>query len=188
MPSTVEPIVLVADLEAYQSGDPQGLIDAATAAVRRYCGWHITPTRTETLTLTSDGSSTLMLPSLCVFDVAAVTYGETLLAPDDYAWTPYGVIALSRSLLYGCAPLWTTVLPQTVSVTLTHGFAAAPDVEGVILSMVARAQVSPSGVIRSQVGQVGFTYSQTGTGQAGGIAMLPNEISTLDLFRLAPRP
>lgn len=185
MPSAAEPIVLVADLEAYQRGDPQALIDSATAAVRRYCGWHITPTRTETLTLLGDGSSTLMLPSLCVSDVAAVTYDGTVLAPEDYAWTPYGVITLARSVFLA-QPFWT--VPLHVAVTLTHGFTAAPDVETVILSMVARAQVSPTGVIRSQVGQVGFTYSQTGTGQAGGIAMLPNELSTLDLFRLAPRP
>lgn len=187
--AAAEPIVLVADLDAYQAGEPQSLIDAATAAVRRYCGWHITPSRTEVLVLQGDASSTLMLPSLCVSAVTSVTYGNTLLvADDDYSWTTYGVVTFAPRVPYFISPPFWSYRPRAVTVELTHGFESAPDVEAVILSMVARARVSPSGVIRSQVGQVGVTYSQTGTGQAGGIALLPNELATLDLFRLAPRP
>lgn len=187
MAAVAEPIVRPADLAAYLASDPQALIDAATAAVRRYCGWHIAPSRSETLTFRSDGSLTQILPTLRVTSIESVTYDGLLLDPTSYQWDPWGVLSYAPSTLW--PSYWGSYrAPAPLVVTLTHGFDSVPDVAAVITSIVARAQASPDGITRSQVGQVSQTYSQTGQGQAGGLAFLPNELSVLDLYRLASRP
>lgn len=188
-----EPIVTVEDLTAYQDGSPQAILDAATAAVRRYCGWHITPVQVERIRLPVDGGSTIVLPSLHVTAVTSIVYAGTALDPADYTWSPVGVIDVSpfgpyfaALRLYWVNRYWPT--SGDVEVTFTHGFDLAPDVAAVILSMTARAAVSPDGVTRTQVGAVSQSYSATGVNTAGGIAFLPNETAVLDRYRLAPRP
>jgi hypothetical protein len=41
-------------------------------ALRSWCGWHIAPSRAETVEVESDGGSVLFLPSLLVTDVTEV--------------------------------------------------------------------------------------------------------------------
>lgn len=185
---TAEPIVLVADLAAYQAGEPQPLIDAATAMVRAYCGWHITPARTETVTLRSNGSACQLLPSLHVTDIALITYGGDILAPVlDYVWSPFGVLDLVAN-----GPYFSNLVAASgavdIAVTYTHGLDAVPDVAAVILAIVARAAASPDGVFRTQVGLVAQSYSQTGTNQAGGLSLLTNELTILHRYRLHAHP
>ena len=47
------------------------LLDAASAAVRRYCGWHIGPVAEETLVLDGPGGDLLVLPTLRLEAVTA---------------------------------------------------------------------------------------------------------------------
>ena len=42
----------------------------AEALVRGYCGWHIAPSRSETITVRTFGGTSVMLPSLLVTEVA----------------------------------------------------------------------------------------------------------------------
>lgn len=185
---TAEPIVLLADLTAYQAAEPQPLIDAATAMVRSYCGWHLTPPRTETVTVRSTGSACYLLPSLYVTAIAAVSYGPDLLVPVlDYSWSTFGVVDLLPNGPY-FSNLVAASGPVDIAVTFTHGLDAVPDVAAVILAAVSRATASPDGVFRSQVGLVAQSYSQSGPNQAGGLALLPNELAILHRYRLHAAP
>lgn len=171
-----EPIVTTTDLDSYQSGAPQTVIDQATALVRAYCGWHVSPVVTETITVGSDGGRVLMLPSLHVTDITSVTVDGV--AQTDYSWSEAGYVT-------GC--YWPTG-PRSVAVSLTHGFADAPDVASIILAVASRAQASPDGVVRVQAGQVSRTFSQTAFNVAGGVSLVAHEKAVLDLYRIPGRP
>lgn len=176
---TAEPIVITDDLVAYQGGDAQRLIDQATALVRRYCGWHVTPSVTETVTVDGSGYAFQPLPSLCVTNVASVTEDGALLDSTAYEWSNVGH-------LWRAWP-WSGRY-RAIVVAMTHGFADAPEVATVIMAVASRAQKAPDGVTRSQVGQVSETLTQFAFNQAGGLVMLDAEKLILDRYRLPPRP
>ena len=184
----VGPIVVTGDLALYQGGDAQSLINQATALVRRYCGWHVTPSMTETVTLDGSGNGTQILPSLHVSAIASVTYEGTLLAAVDYSWSPVGVVEyVPGGPYFTNAYRWSTGLGKVV-VVMTHGFDDAPDLAGVVMAIASRAQASPNGVVRTQAGPFSETYSQTGFNVAGGVSMVDHEKDILNRYRLAPRP
>lgn len=170
-------LVTTTELDAYLSGDPDAALTAAEAAVRSYCRWHVAPVKTETVTLWGGGDQALLVPSLHVVSVESVTVDGV--AVTDFTWREHGI-------LHGRG--WT----GRVVVSMTHGFdvesAAAEVLRSTILAVAARAKVSPDGIVRSQVGQVSETYSQTGFNQAGGVSLLDIEKAALDDYRLPSRP
>lgn len=97
---------------------PASLVTAAGEQVRDRCGWHIAPVETGTVTVHSDGSATLLLPSLKVVDVTAVrdvTRDDTTVL-DGWRLAPSGI-------LYR-ASRWPVGL---IEVDLSHGYAACPE-------------------------------------------------------------
>ena len=42
-------LVQSSELDAYLSGDSDTALAAAEAAVRSYCGWHVAPSKAETV-------------------------------------------------------------------------------------------------------------------------------------------
>jgi hypothetical protein len=93
----------------------QAAIDAALVAVRRYVGWPVSPSRSETIVMDGPGGRVLSLPTLNLTAVASVT--ELGVAVD--------VSTLDRSQRkgmltkqFGC---WTG-RDGAISVTMTHGF------------------------------------------------------------------
>ncbi len=176
-----DPIVTTTDLTAYQGGDAQSLIDQATALVRRYCGWHVTPSMSETITLDGSGVGVQILPSLHVTGITSVTYDGTLLAATDYAWSLNGVIEyVAAGLYFSGVSRWSTGLGKVV-VVMTHGYADAPEVAAVILARASRMQGNPIAATRTQMGPFAEQYEV-----ASGFTA--DELSTLDRYRLAPRP
>ena len=169
------PIVTTTDLDSYQSGDPQTVLDQATALVRAYCGWHVAPSVTETITVDGSGSSLQLLPSLYITDIASVTVDAVLV--EGYTWSQAGYMRKA-----GCWPC------EQVTVTLTHGHASVPDVQAVVLGLASRAQKSPDGVTRTQVGAISESYSLTGVGTAGGVTLVESDRAVLDRYRIPARP
>ena len=170
-------LVQSSELDAYLSGDSDAALVAAEAAVRSYCGWHVAPPKAETVTVWGDGADVALVPSLHVTEVSEVRVDGK--AVDGYTWRAHGTFHGRR-------------LCGRVEVDMTHGFAAdSPAGEvlrSTILAVAARAKASPSGVVRAQVGQVSETYSQTGSNQAGGVALLDSEKAALAPYRLPMRP
>lgn len=117
---------------------------AAQEAIRRYCGWHIAPNITETLTVDAYGGRTLLLPSKHVTDVTAITIDDTDVT-GQCDWSEAGVITLR-------AGQWPD-RPRSVHVTLSHGWEPeeVPDVQQLILQLARRARGMPgNGMIQSQ--------------------------------------
>lgn len=94
----------------------QAAIDAALAAARRYCGWHVTPERTDTnLELDGPGGGVLSLPTLNLISIASLTEnGEPVDVPSLDKSRRKGTLTKR----YGC---W-TARDGAITITMTHGF------------------------------------------------------------------
>lgn len=176
---TNSPVVVPGDLGAYQAGDPQFLINQATADVRRYCHWHVTPSLTEIVTLDGSGSLFQSLPSLNVTAVTSVTEDGVLLDPSAYTWSQAGYEWSQVGQLWRSRP-WSGHF-RSIVVEMTHGYDQAPDLAGVILARASRMQGNPNAATRTQVGQVSEQLEVSS-------GFTAEEINVLDLYRLPPRP
>src|SRR5512139_2364445 len=73
---------------------PAGVDDATWAAtvaeVRAFCGWHIAPEVTETLTRDGSGGPVQVLPTLRLVDLISITNDGT--AVTDPEWSTSGMV------------------------------------------------------------------------------------------------
>lgn len=169
---------LVADSGgALQVGDPrlEAAANGASAAVRRYCKWHVAPLRAENLVLDGKGGQRMALPSLHVVAVESVKLAGKELGASEFGWSEAGFLEL-----YGHR------FPhryRSVEIGLTHGFLSAPDLVA-IASQVARfALASPMGRTREQAGQIAVSW-----GTAQGMAWTESALSMMNPYRLGPLP
>lgn len=111
-PPLIDPAALPEDLR-----DPIA-VAAVGDAIRTWCGWHIAPSATETITVDQRGRAVVALPSLHVTSVTEVTDrdGEPL---TGWHWSTSGVMERAQGWPKGLGAL---------KVTLTHGFTACPPV------------------------------------------------------------
>lgn len=158
------------------------LLAGASAAIRRYCGWHIGPEVDMTLTVDGSGSHVLNLPTLRIVSITnVVEYGRTW-EPADIAgleWSEAGMVRTSGRC-------WTSRY-RGVAVTLTHGFEDIADVKQIVQQVVGNAISSPMGATREQAGQVSISWSTTAPGVSGGLSLLQRDLDVLNLYRLPGR-
>lgn len=159
---TESPLLNPEDLDDFRAGDATLNLDAAVAAIRSACGWHVAPIRTETLTLEAT-NGVVILPTLRATGVVVVIDGTTLDA-SEYTLRP-GVLLLGS--LRGCGE---------VTVTLTHGYDDLPaDLKRVALSM-ADTGTSPGGRLKS-AGPFSYEFPEGS-----------EDDTTIQRYALAPRP
>lgn len=142
-------------------------VDAVLAAediVRSYCGWHISPSVTETITLDGNGGKVLILPTMHVTAITSVVEDGTTLSVDDYSWSQIGLL---ERVYYRRWPR----TRRSVQVTLTHGYPQCPPAVRREVARIAAAGYSTPPVTEAKVGQVSFTYD-------------PEALSVLDAYRL----
>ena len=168
------------DLTAYESGDPQTILDQAGEAIRSYCGWIIAPAETVTVKIDGGGSQHLWLPTLKLTDVTAVTNQDDVVDLSTLDWSESGYLQLRSGH-------WST-RPRGVEVTMTHGYVETPaDVMGVIVGIASRAVASPSGIVGSTAsGPFAVSYIAA-DGVAGGLLLMQHERAILDHYKLPPR-
>ncbi|WP_194385362.1 hypothetical protein [Microbacterium luteum] len=126
MPPTIPPIV--GDQTVIDAGF---WLKAAHGAVRRFCGWHVAPTITETITLDGRGGADVLLPSLRVVELTSVLNdGVDVTANVDTSRA--GILRLVEGT-------WTDRLGR-ITVTLTHGYDLdeVPEVAAIIAGVAKR--------------------------------------------------
>lgn len=160
----------------------------AEAEVRAYCGWHITPLVTETLTVDGSGNRSQMLPTLHLVNVTAVTDGDTVLTvglgpSSDVEWSHNGYLRFNT---------WQhhrkfTERLQGVTADVVHGYADWPlDVLAVVRRLTQRALDSDEAGTLAQVGQVRYATGSDGLPATGTLTDLDRNV--LDRYRLPPWP
>lgn len=178
------PLATVEELAAYSKGqigadDPRAFLtlNGVSAAIRRYCGWHVVPEQDDVLTVDGPGGRLLSLPTLNLVSVASVVEDGIALAPTDYRWSSDGSVVKNG--------YWSPDFRSIVA-TIKHGydFDDAADVVGVALAVATRQLSSPTGATREQAGQVSVSWAVTAPGVSGGIALLAHERDVLDHFRV----
>jgi hypothetical protein len=149
---------------------------AAKNLVTNYCGWHIGPSVNDTIILDGSGGRSLLLPSLRVTEVSAVSVDGTLLNADQYDWSASGIVELRCGVF--------TSRLRGVTVTLTHGYDLMPDdVQNVINGLIDRAGTSTPGV--QQVGQVRYWIGSDGIGV--GLSLSAADRAVLAPYKLVGR-
>lgn len=171
------PELTAAAVEQYTQGrlisgeaETARLLAEGLSAARRYCGWHVTPEREDVLTLDGPGGRLLRLPTLRLVELTGVTEDGVVLDVAELYVSPLGMVSKRWG---GC---WSSNF-GAITVTMTHGFADAPDFYGAVLSAVDRASLAPAGGRLRAVGP--FQYETASTA---------DERDRLDLYRLERTP
>lgn len=127
------PFALTSDLDS-RSSDQQAALDSASAVVRSIVGWHVWPSRTETVTVDGSASGVVFLPTLHLTDVTSVTSGGT--AVTDFEWAQAGYLRSPRF----------TTKRRSVTATITHGYDERPrDLADVVMAMAEAIMEDPTG-------------------------------------------
>jgi hypothetical protein len=162
--------------------ETQRQLDAAMAAARNYCGWHVTPELADVeVTLDGSGGPLLVLPTLKLTALTSVTekafYAEDVIDVDvQYLdWSTRGLVA-KRS-----RQLWTDRF-QGVTVTMSHGFDEAPDFEAAILSAIDRGAFSTVDTVK-MLGPFQYDTATVTSGVFNG-----TERALLDRYSLERQP
>ena len=181
--------IVAASKGALTITDPRlpSLIRGATAAVRHYCGWHVTPVLEETLTLDHVGGDLVQLPTLRVEAVTAVTVwdglADVVLDPAVTSPRPW---RLSRKTGQLRLAVPRPAAFEALAVTLRHGFepTEAADLIQVVSQVVLVACSSPMGATREQAGAISVAWATTAPGVSGGLSLLGRDQAVLDRYRL----
>ena len=175
---------------AIKFSDPRlpALLDGASAAIRRYCGWHIAPLIEDVYTLDYDGGSIVTLQTLRLVDVLALKVWDHEYSAEELAslkWSHNGEIAFphpGRGMYPGAGF-------RAINVAMQHGFDldAVADVKQIVQQVVGNAIASPMGATKEQAGQVAISWSTTAPGVSGGISLLERDYAVLNQYKLPGR-
>jgi hypothetical protein len=153
---------------------------AATAAVRRACGWHVCPSVEVAGSVPTTGSRVVRLPLMNVTGVSSLVMGG-----DDVTtsamWTRDGLVELPDAPASSVSGL---------SFVAVAGYDPdeCPDLVAVIVQAARRAQSAPAGYVRSQsVNGASVTYGGSEAG-APSVTLLASELARLAPYTLARMP
>lgn len=145
----------------------------AEALVRAFCGWHISPSRTETVVVRGRGGNLLLLPSLHVTAIESITDGETTLVVDDnYFWTVGGVVTNLGSWGF-----------EDITIEMTHGYAAdalPKEITAVAQAVAQRAMTNPGSLVQETAGPFSTRYA----GSGATLELLGSEKEILRPYRI----
>ncbi|WP_396902458.1 hypothetical protein [Mycolicibacterium sp.] len=149
--------------------------EADLAAVRRYCGWHVSPViEGDIVTLDGPGSALLVLPTLRMSALTKVVENDVELDLSTLAWSRRGLVRKKSGALWSCEY-------GAITVTFTHGFTEeeAADWRRTVQQIADRnARIASNDPIA--VGP--FRWADNSS--AAGSAFTDAERATLDLYRL----
>lgn len=161
-------------------------INAAAAAIRNYCGWHVYPSLACELNTTlydkavtvSDRMILIQLPATFVSSVESITVDGV--EYDSYVLMPNGILRIF-GLPWSHMKLWT---PVVINYTAGLPEGGADAVKELIAHRVTHALASSDGVQSETAGGVSITYSATWTNNARSTALADDNKEVLSPYRL----
>lgn len=163
---------IIADPGAFDA-DGRFWLRAAQTAIRRECGWHITPNIELSGVVNSRGGKVIRLPARHVTSVDELTdsAGNRL----HYAYDPTtGLVECTT----GAFPVGVAAIRYRIHA----GYAPdeVPDVMGVLINAAKRASMAASGIVQSQ--------SVNGSSVTYNVSLMADELAKLDQYRLGVLP
>ena len=159
---------------------------AACAAVRNFCGWHVYPAQSCTLTeriLMGNGrvkrsgpDLLIQLPAAFVSAVTSVTLDDV--AHEDFDLAPNGILTLFDVRF--------TTRRTRISAAYTAGIPAGmmDGLKDLIAGRVTHALAQPYGVQSESAGGVSITYSASWAASASATALPDDNRETLEPYRV----
>ena len=151
----------------------QAMLQAVSASVRGYCGWHLAPS-VQCVWRGDAPTGICQIPVMGMTAVASVEVDGETLDSTAYEWSTSGLVRLYRP-----APRW-----GSVEVAFTAGYHDSADLGAVVTQIAANALAASPGVREEHAGQVGISYNQTASGVSGGVALLDRDRMLLDRWRI----
>lgn len=175
----LEPILSVEDFDNLTNGafsqNPraEAALKAASAAVRNFCGWHITPALSCTAH-PAGGSQVLRLPAGYVSEIESIT--ENGYEVEDYEWRKDGLV---RRRCKSWTDVWDGI---EVSYTAGYETGAIPDLAEAVCSIASGVLSVSPGVTSESADGVTISYSASAASIA---ASLTNGMkSALDHYKV----
>lgn len=155
--------------------------EAATQAIRDYCGWHVAPRREEILVLDGTGTDTVLLPSRRVASVSLVELRGEPLPSESFEWSEGGQLKLLGGV-------WPDVY-RCIKVTLEHGFDSEHVLADLVASVAARIKIDQTGMVTNQrAGTQAVSFGGRQASGGGGHGLLNMEKDLLAPYRLTWGP
>lgn len=175
------PLISVEDFTKATGGELSSTADqitwtlnAASGAIRTFCGWHVGPSLTCTWQGDADGRL-VQLPAMNVTSIHSISINGVELTSDEYAWRDSGLIRLAKPILDDWG--------RRVVVEFEAGCASGA-LDAIVTQIAVNNLVAPAGIMREQVGDLNVTYNMTGNGVTGGIRLISSDKSQLKAFKL----
>jgi hypothetical protein len=136
--------------ETLAPADDDERLDQAESVVRDHCGWHIAPSRTDTVRIYGAPLGTpILLPSMYVTGIVSVTDQGTLVDPTLYDFEQAGILRRTDG---GC---WASGY-GAIEVEFIHGYASVPPAVTRVVQSVAA--LLPNGLKSKQAGPFSESY------------------------------
>lgn len=148
-------------------------LNAATAAIRNYCGWHIAGREQVEYRRNGPFSDAVWLPAMQI-----VTFDEGEIN---------GATVDTDGVEFDSNTGWTNLCGRKVAVKFTAGFTTVPaDLVTLTLELASGALASPLGVTREQAGGVSVTLARV----SGALQVHPggDDVARLAAYKLGRLP
>ncbi|MEV8134298.1 hypothetical protein [Microbacterium aurantiacum] len=122
-------------------------LDAATREIQNYCGWHIAPEESKTITRLSRFPEEIWIPAMQITAVTAVQ-------AEGIEWSDLTGVEFDPQTG------WTNIRARRIHLTYTAGFEEVPeDLVALTLQMAARALGVSLGILREQTLSASLTFT-----------------------------
>lgn len=138
-------------------------LNAASQAVRNYCGWHISPSL-DCTAYPAGGGIVAKLPAGYVSEVTSITEDGTALTSSDYEWRRDGL--LKRACPYKWSEKWDGI---EVDYKAGYQLDAVPDLAEAVCAIAAGVLSVAVGVVSESADGVSISYSQSASSIAAGL-------------------
>lgn len=154
----------------------EAALNAASQAIRNYCGWHITPAVSCTA-YPEGGALVAKLPAGYVSAITSITENGEALSSSDYEWRKDGLI--KRAAPYVWSGKW-----DGIEVQYTAGYdgAAVPDLIETACAIVAGVLAVAPGVTSESADGVSISYSANAACIAA--ALTSQQKNALEVYKL----
>lgn len=177
----------------------QLLLDIALDRARKFCGWHVSPVQTDTVTLRGSGESWICLPTLKIDELVSVVAVEWVNGVETNVTkdlSGFQILSDEPSVIYRkrhseghYEPHWHE--HTTYIITFSHGYAAADAAafRGAVLEYIDASSMSigtggTGPLSEFQVDDVIMKWASSGDRGEGNIANNPLVASALYQYRL----